>query len=176
MPPFTRDNLRFVFASAFLAMGGSACNSGSSGLPVYDRGQVGQVVSAQRGEVLAVRDVIIKGQANQMGSTGSGARIGSAAVTGAIFGAPERAVASVVGSIAGSAAGAKFDDKLGEEITVMLEEGKTVVIVQERATGVQPLAPGERVLLQTGSSSGYGSGNSRVIRDEQQYSDVIGAR
>jgi hypothetical protein len=57
----------------------------------------------------------------------------------------------------------------------MIEGGKTVVIVQERTSGVPPLAPGERVRLQTGSSSGYGSGNSRVVRDEAQ-SDVIGAR
>jgi outer membrane lipoprotein SlyB len=154
----------------------AGCGGGAGSMPVYDRGQVGQVVSEQRGEVVGVRDVLIKGQTSQTGSTGTGARLGSAAVTGAIFGAPERAVAAVVGSIAGSAAGAKLDDRMGEEVTVMLEGGKTVVIVQERASGVAPLTPGERVRLQTGSSSGYGSGNSRVVRDDGYASDVIGAR
>lgn len=154
----------------------AGCGGGAGSMPVYDRGQVGQVVSEQRGEVVGVRDLLIKGQTSQTGSTGTGARLGSAAVTGAIFGVPERAVAAVVGSIAGSAAGAKLDDRMGEEITVMLEGGKTVVIVQERASGVAPLAPGERVRLQTGSSSGYGSGNSRVVRDDGYASDVIGAR
>jgi len=154
----------------------AGCNSRSSSLPVYDRTQVGQVVSEQRGEVVAVRDVLIQGQRTQAGSTGSGARIGSAAVTGAILGAPERAVAAVVGSIAGSAAGAKLDDRMGEEITVMLEGGRTVVIVQERVPGDTPMAPGERVRLQTGTSSGLGSGNSRVVRDDGHGGDVIGAR
>src|SRR5690606_18532866 len=99
----------------------SGCASRSSRLPVYDQGQVGQVVSQQRGEVIAVRDVMIKAPTTHAGSTGRGARIGAAAVTGAILGAPERAVAHVVGSMAGSAAGAKLDDRLGEEITVQLE-------------------------------------------------------
>jgi len=161
-----------IFATVLAA----GCNSRSSSMPVYDRGQVGQVVSEQSGEVVAVRDVLIQGQRSQAGSTGAGARIGSAAVTGAILGAPERAVAAVVGSIAGSAAGARMDDRLGEEVTVMLEGGRTVVIVQERATGVAPLAPGERVRLQTGSSSGLGGGNSRVVRDDGYGGDVIGAR
>jgi outer membrane lipoprotein SlyB len=165
--------LSFVLPAVAVAVVG--CASRSS-MPVYDRTQIGQVVSEQKGEVVSVRDVLIKGQTTQAGSTGAGARIGSAAVTGAILGAPERAVAAVVGSMAGSAAGARMDDRRGEEVTVMLEGGKTVVIVQEREAGVAPLAAGEKVRVQMGSSSGYGGGNSRVVRDDGYASDVIGAR
>jgi outer membrane lipoprotein SlyB len=154
----------------------AGCASSSSNMPVYDRSQVGQVVSGQRGEVISVRDVMIKGQADQQGSAGRGARIGSAAVTGAIFGNPVPAVAAAVGSIAGSAAGSKFDDRMGEEIMVVLEGGKTVTIVQERVAGVPAIAPGERVIVQSGGGSSMsGSGNSRVLRDDTGGSDVIGA-
>ena len=169
------ENIFFVSAGALLALF-AGCNSASSGLPVYDRSQVGQVVSEQRGEIVSVRDVVIKGQAEQAGSAGRGARIGAAAVQGAILGASERAVAAVVGSMAGSAAGSKLDDKLGEEITIMLEGGRRVVIVQEREPGVPPLAPGERVKLQSGSASTLSGGsNAKVVRDDGA-SDVIGAR
>jgi outer membrane lipoprotein SlyB len=154
----------------------AGCNSGPSNMPVYDRSQVGQVVSGQRGEVLGVRDVVIKGQADQQGSAGRGARVGSAAVVGAIYGNPLPAVAAAVGSMAGGAAGSKLDDRMGEEITIMLEGGRTVTVVQERVTGVPPLAPGERVLVQSGGSTSSGTGSSRVLRDENYGSDVIGAR
>jgi outer membrane lipoprotein SlyB len=158
-----------------LVLAAGCASSGPSNMPVYDRSQVGQVVSGQRGEVVSVRDVLIKGQAEQQGSAGRGARLGSAAVTGAIFGAPERAVASVLGGMAGSAAGAKLDDRMGEEIMVTLEGGKTVTIVQERVAGVPPIAPGERVIVQSGSGSSMsGGGNTRVIRDETGGSDVVG--
>ncbi|MSU66316.1 MAG: hypothetical protein EXS38_09495 [Opitutus sp.] len=127
--------LLLVPTSALLALF-AGCNSAFSRLPVYARSQVGQVVSEQRGEIISVRDVVIKGQTDQAGALSRGSRIGAAAVTGAIMRAPERAVAAVVGSMAGSAAGGKFDDKLGEEIAVMLEGGRKIVIVQERELGV----------------------------------------
>lgn len=173
-----RFHFMLIALVAGLAGGLAGCaSSSSSNMPVYDRSQVGQVVTGQRGEVVSARDVLIKGQAEQQGSAGRGARIGSAAVTGAIFGAPERAVANVIGGMAGSAIGAKADDKIGEEVVIMLEGGKTVTVVQERVAGVAPLAPGERVILQSGSgSSMQGSGNSKVIRDESGGSDVIGAQ
>ena len=171
-----KSRLEILLPAAFAAVLLSGCGNSRSSMPVYDRTQVGQVVSEQRGEVVTVRDVVIKGQTEQTGSAGRGARIGAAAVQGAIFGAPERAIAAVVGSMAGSAAGGKMDDKLGEEITVMLEGGRTVVIVQERETGVPPLAPGERVRLQTGAGSTQSGGSSsRVVRDTT-YPEVIGAR
>ena len=169
------ENFYFVPAGALLALL-AGCSSASSGLPVYDRSQVGQVVSEQRGEVISVRDVVIKGQTDQAGAPSRGSRLGAAAVTGAIMGAPERAVAAVVGSMAGSAAGGKFDDKLGEEITVMLEGGRKIVIVQERESGVPPLAPGERVKLQSGSASTLSGGSSSKVVREDGGSDVIGAR
>ena len=76
------------------------------------------------------------------------------------------AAGAVVGEAVGAVAGAKMDDKVGEEITISIEGGQIVTIVQERSD--PPLAPGERVRLVTGASSSvYGGGGTKVVRDEE---------
>jgi outer membrane lipoprotein SlyB len=96
-----------------------------------------------------------------------GARIGSAVGRGVIQGGGTGAIIGAAGSVVGDAiggvAGARMDDKMGEEITVMVE-GRTITIVQERST--PPLAPGERVKILTGSGSDGGS-ITKIIRAEQ---------
>ena len=148
--------------------------SSSSSVPVYDSSQVGTVIRSQSGEILAVRDVVIKASITQAGSTGMGARIGGAAGRSAIYGGPAAAIGAagaVVGEAVGAVAGARADDKRGEEITVLVEGGQTVTIVQER--GSPPLAPGERVKIITGASSSiYGGGNTRVVRDDQAVAPI----
>ncbi len=149
---------------AFLA----GCGGRSSTLPVYDSNQIGQVIREQRGDVVAVRDVLIKAPSAQAGSSGAGSRIGAGAVAGVITGSPT-AVANAIGSVMGGSVGARADDRLGEEITVMVEGGQSVVIVQERDRNTAPLAIGERVKILTGSGSGgmYGGSTAKVVRDPQ---------
>lgn len=144
------------------------CAGQQANLPIYDNTQVGSVIKSQTGEILAVRDVVIKAPSSSAGSTGMGSRIGAAAGRSAIFGGVSGAVGAagaVVGEAVGAVAGARADDVRGEEITIFVE-GQTVTIVQERST--PPLSPGERVRIVTGSSSGpFGGGSTKVVRDDQ---------
>ncbi len=147
----------------------AGCANSRSSLPVYDSSQVGSVIKSQGGEIVSVRDVLIKAPSTNAGSTGMGARIGSAAGRSAIFGGPAAAVGAagaVVGEAIGGVAGARADDKVGEELTIAVEGGQTITIVQERSD--PPMAPGERVRIITGASSGpYGTGgNTKVVRDD----------
>src|ERR1051326_2798465 len=99
--------------------------------PVYDSSQVGQMISEQKGEVIGVQDVVIKARTSQAGSPGIGSRIGWAAVTSAILGSPIHA-AVAAGQALGGIAGAGMDNQQGEELTILLKDGRTVVVVQER--------------------------------------------
>jgi outer membrane lipoprotein SlyB len=155
---------------ATLAMGSLGligCTSNPR-MPVYDSSQVGAVIKSQNGEIISVRDVMIKAQSSAAGSTGMGSRIGAAAGRGAIYGgasAAANAASAVVGEAVGAVAGARADDRVGEEITVSIEGGQAITIVQERSS--PPLAPGERVRVVTGSGGGlYGGGGTRVVRDD----------
>jgi len=155
-----------VWAGVAIAAG-AGCSSPSR-LPVYDSSQVGSVIKTEGGEVVSVRDVMIKAPSSAAGSTGMGSRIGAAAGRSAIYGGPSAAVGAagaVIGEAVGAVAGARADDRVGEEITVTVEGGQTVTIVQERSN--PPLAPGEKVRIVTGASSGpYGGGGTKVVREE----------
>jgi outer membrane lipoprotein SlyB len=146
----------------------AGCTSASSNLPVYDSNQVGQVINEQRGEVILVREVLFKAPTAAAGSAGSGSRIGAATVAGIVTGSTH-AVANAMGSVLGGAAGARADNRLGEEITVMVEGGQSVVIVQERDRNTAPLGVGERVKILSGSGGGglYGGPTARVVRDTE---------
>ncbi len=76
------------------------------------------------------------------------------------------AASAVVGEAVGAVAGARADDKMGEEITVAMEGGQVVTIVQERSD--PPLAAGERVRIVTGLNSGIynNGGGTKVVRDD----------
>ena len=142
---------------------------------VDDSGQLENVTKSQRGEVLAVRDVLIKAPSQTAGRPGMGARIGSVAGRSAVPGSPgiiAGAVGAVVGEAAGSMAGTKADDKMGEEITVLVDGGKTVMIVQER--GSIPLASGEKVRIVTGTVTGVYGGRSPVTRVVREEDAVVG--
>lgn len=158
---------RVLAALAIGALGLTGCTS-TSRMPVYDSSQVGSIIKSQNGEIISVRDVMIKAQSSAAGSTGMGSRIGAAAGRGAIYGgasAAASAASAVVGEAVGAVAGARADDRVGEEITVSIEGGQAVTIVQERSN--PPLAPGERVRVVTGSSGGlYGGGGTRVVRED----------
>ena len=140
---------------------------------MYSQAETGQAISQQVGEVISVRDVIITPNSPaSSGAPGAGSRVGSAAVIGAITGSPI-AIASAVGSVMGESGGSKLDNKMGEEITVMLKGGQTVTVVQER--GSVPLAPGERVQVVTSGASPYPQ-KVRVVRQSEDPLAPIGTR
>lgn len=156
----------------FVACVFAGCAS-SPRTPVYDSNQVGQVITAQSGEVIGVQDVVIKAPSSRAGSTGVGAQIGSAAAVAAITGNPLNA-AMAAGRVVGSVVGAGADNQRGEEITVLLKDGRTIVVVQER--GSVPFAIGDRVKVMSGSSGAiYGGGKAQIVRDDAPPpSDPVG--
>lgn len=122
------------------------------------------------GEVIGVRDVIIT--PNSRSGSGTGSRVGAAAMIGAITGSP-MAIAGAVGSVMGENGGSKLDNKMGEEITVQLQGGPVIVVVQEQ--GNLPFISGERVQVVTTGASPY-SQKARVVHEVQDASAPIGTR
>jgi outer membrane lipoprotein SlyB len=143
----TRPLVLAALAIGGLAVGG--CASSRSSLPVYNPSQVGTVMSTRKGQIVAVRDVIIKAPPPSNASIGSviGGGVGRSATTG-----NPGAIGGAVGSVIGANVGARADEKRGEELTIAVEGGYTVVIVQEQ--GDAPFAPGEKVQIITGGGLG----------------------
>jgi len=115
--------------------GAAACSAGAvrprRACRSNDSAQTGQVISSQKGEIIAVRDVVIKAPSRHSGSVGPGSQIGAATAAAAVMGSPI-AAASAVGSVIGGNGGRAADDRMGEEITIAIEGGKSVIVVQER--------------------------------------------
>lgn len=111
--------------------------------------------AAQAGVITSVRTVAL----------GRDSGIGAGAVVGAIIGGVaarelvgdnNRGLATVAGAAAGGYIGDRIQDsrtRTGQEITVRLDSGQTVVVVQEGSS----LYAGRRVLV-----TGYGA-NARVV-------------
>lgn len=117
------------------------------------------------GTVVDVRDVVIDGHATMLGVSG-GAAVGAAVGTVAM-GMPQdygdyartgvvAAVTGVAGAIAGQAIEKKLTEKQAQELTIRMESGETVIVVQERRE--PPFGFQDRVQVYT---TAYG--NSRVF-------------
>jgi len=52
----------------------------------------------------------------------------------------------------GGKAGASLDNQIGDKITIALDSGRTVTVVQARDKK-QPIMPGERVVIESGSTT-----------------------
>ena len=152
-----------VFLTGISALGLVGCATASK-TPVYDSSQTGQIITEQQGEIVGVQDVLIKAPTSRAGSPGVGSRIGSAVGRAAVMGSAIGAAAAA-GDVIGGMVGGSSDNKNGEELTILLKDGRTVVVVQER--GEVPFTVGEKVKIKSGSSSSiYGGANTRVDHDE----------
>ena len=126
----TRIYLLLVCCSTPYMMTGCASTAVSSN--VYSTTQTGIMQDVQFGEVLSVRNVII-----QQNSTDTGQAAGG--IIGALAGSEAgkgkgKIVGGVVGSVTGGAIGSLIDRNAqaepGVEITIKLDSGRTVAIVQ----------------------------------------------
>ncbi len=151
-------SLKFLTATllaAALLLGG--CVSSKSA-KVYSRDQVQHAQRVELGKVVSVEEVLIEGTKSQIGTAAGGAiggiagRSSSRGTTGEIL----SVVGAVVGGIAGAAAEEAYTRRKGLEITVRLDSGETLSIVQEAD---EPIAPGDRVRILTGAD-----GVKRVAR------------
>ena len=137
--------MRFVKVMAVVVMAAAlgACASSNSG-SVYKRGEARTVQTVKMGVIESVRQVKLEGTKSPVG-TGAGAVVGGVAgnsIGGGRGRANTTVLGAVVGGLAGSAAEEGFTRKDGVEITVKLDSGNMIAVVQEAD---EQFDPGERV-------------------------------
>ena len=147
---------RFV---TFLAVSAlvTGCASSNSG-EVYSRDQARRTQTVQMGTVQAVRNVQIEGTKSAVGPVAGGVAGG---VLGSTIGGGKGQVLAALGGAAigadgGAVAEEKLTNKTGLEITVKLDSGTTLAVVQEADV---MYSVGERVRVLTGPD-----GTTRVTR------------
>ena len=150
----TQFALVMTVAAALAAAG---CASGLGG-GTYQRTEARRTMTVQFGTVESVRPVLLEGTKTPVGA-GAGAAVGGLA--GSTIGHGRGAAAgAILGAVAGGLAGAVIEEGVtrrpGVEITVRLEGGSYLAVVQEDEG--EQFRPGERVrLLRDG-------GTTRVTR------------
>lgn len=134
-----------------------ACASSNSGT-VYKRGQVQSAQEVQLGTVVMLHEVLIEGTKTNIG-TAAGAAVGTIAARNrrnSIGGQIAGVIGAVIGGMAGAAAEEAITRKKGLELTVELDNGRTISVVQEAD---QDIAVNDRVRVLTNDD-----GSVRVIR------------
>jgi outer membrane lipoprotein SlyB len=110
--------------------------------------QAGVMQNVSLGTVSAVREINIEGQRTNLGLIG-GAGLGAAATKPAAGSGRAAAVGQAVGAVAGAVAGQAVEEvatrKRAQELTVQLDDGRTVVITQEVEGGLY--RDGDRVRI-----------------------------
>jgi outer membrane lipoprotein SlyB len=129
----------------------SACTSGVGG-ETYSREQTRTVQEVRMGVVEAIREVKIEGTKSGVGSM-AGAAVGG--VAGSEIGHGKGAViGSILGAVAGGVTGAAAEEgatrQKGIEITVKLDEGRTIAIVQ---AADEQFKVGDRVRILSGGGT-----------------------
>ena len=137
--------LALLTALALLA----GCASSQSG-EVYSRDQSRRTQTVQTGTVQFIKNIQIEGTKSGVGTVAGGIAGGVAGSTigggkGSVLAALGGAALGVVG---GTMAEEKFTKKSGLEITVKLDSGSTIAVVQEADV---LFSVGERVRVLTGS-------------------------
>jgi len=110
----------------------------------YSRHEARMAWDVRYGEVIAVDEAVIEGRRTALGRIGGGLIGYQAGRT--VGGGSGSRVAGAVGAVAGAAAGEAVEERATREdawqITVELEGGRTIAVVQARD---QAFVPGERV-------------------------------
>lgn len=141
-----------IVSALLLAALLAACASSNSG-SVYSRDEARRVQTIKMGVVESVRTVLLEGTKTPVGGA-AGAVVGGVAGSTVGHGAGQ-AIATVVGAVVGGLAGAAAEEgitrKNGLEITVKLDNGSLVAVVQEAD---EQFHPGDRVrLVENGSTT-----------------------
>ena len=129
---------------ALLVLGGCAQGLGGG---TYSRTEARRAMTVQFGTVESVRGVQLEGTKTPVGPV-AGAAVGGIAGN-TIGGGSGRAVATVIGAVAGGLAGAAVEEGAtrtpGVEVTVRLDDGQFLAVVQ--ADEGEGFRPGERVRI-----------------------------
>ncbi len=123
----------------------TGCAPGQGG-GVYSRDDARRAMVVQFGVVESVRPVQIEGTKTPVGTV-SGAAVGGIAGSSAGSGSRGSAIGAVVGAVVGGLAGSAIEEgvtrKPGVEVTVLLDSGQYLAVVQE--DGGERFGVGERV-------------------------------
>ncbi len=141
-----------LLVAALLSILLAACASSNSG-SVYSRDEARKVQTVKTGVVESVRPVKLEGTKSPVGTIAGGAvgGIAGSSVGGGRGSAIAAVIGAVVGGLAGSAAEEGITRKDGLEITVKLDGGGLVAVVQEAD---ESFKAGEKVrLVENGSTS-----------------------
>ena len=146
----------FLLLILLMASGLAGCASNLSG-ESYSRSEARSVQQVEYGIIEQLRPVKIEGTKTPIGA-GAGALVGGIAGSGVGSGRGSNVMA-VIGALAGGMAGAAIEEGVtrtqGVEITIKMNKGGTIAIVQALAPN-QRFAVGDRVRVL------YGSENTRV--------------
>jgi len=149
-----KNSLLLLFL--LIATGLAGCASSLSG-ESYKRSEARTVQRVDYGIIAQLRPVKIEGTKTPIGS-GAGAAVGGI-VGSSVGGNTAGKVMTVIGAVAGGMAGAAIEEGVtrthGVEITVKMENGRTIAIVQA-------LSPNERFTVGERVRVIYGGQNTRV--------------
>ena len=130
----------------------AGCASSKSG-DVYTRDQARREQTVRMGVVESVREVLMEGTKSPAGTIAGGAVGGIAGST--VGGGKGAAVAAVIGAVAGAIAGSAIEEgvtrRQAMEITVKLDGGRIIAVVQEGDP--REFRPGDRVRVLSGSET-----------------------
>jgi len=144
--------LHFLFFTFLLAvLLAQGCASSLKG-DVYSRDEAQKTMNFRWGTIESTRPVVIEGDQSGKGAV-AGAVIGGIAgsgVTGSRTQGLITAVGAVAGAIAGTAAEKKMSQAQGLEITLKIDDGSNVIIVQE-VEKVDEFIAGDRVKVISGN-------------------------
>ncbi len=134
-----------IFAiGAFMVVYFSGCQTPMSGSS-YERDEARKMQRVYLGTVVTVNEVVIQGKPGVVG-TATGAAAGAA--VGRAVDDDDKTAGTIIGGTLGAAAGAAIEKKVttknGLEITVKLEDGRTIAVVQEKTQG-EVFRPGDPV-------------------------------
>jgi outer membrane lipoprotein SlyB len=149
--PVKKLSLCVVVAGLLLMLGG--CMSTLTG-DSYSRDDARRPQTVQFGMVEYVRPVVIEGTKTGIGA-GTGAVVGGIGGS-SVGGGKGAAVATVLGAVAGGVAGGMVEEgatrKQGVEITVRLDSGQIIAIVQQASATTFNVGDRVRVLTLNGET------------------------
>ena len=145
-----KTDLKIVVVAFLLTFVMAGCQSTSQGSKTYTRGQAQTAMQVYYGTVLSVADVTIAKKETGVGAVG-GAVVGG--ILGSTIGSGRgKKLATTGGVLAGAAAGSAAEKgagkKAGLEVEVELDDGRIMVVVQEKD---DQYAVGDRVRIIQGN-------------------------
>ncbi len=125
----------------------AGCATSRSG-EVYSRDQTRREMNVRMGTVESVREIQLEGTRSGVGTVAGGA-VGGVAGSSMGKGRGE-IIGAVIGAVAGGLAGSAIEQgatrKQGVELTVRLDDGKTIAVVQEDDPALYRIGDRVRVL------------------------------